>query len=121
MDFLMYLTSPASARILVDEAIRHRRPLTGPMLIPGARLPDEVQRLFRPFERRGFERLSWRGLMDEQQSVWEWTVWAQRYMDGRLSLREFLQRYQKTITDALPRVVAMQKLDMDPRTRDRKG
>lgn len=121
MDFLMYLTSPASARILVDEAIRHRRPLTGPMLIPGARLPDDVQRLFRPFERRGFERLSWRGLMDEQQSVWEWTVWAQRYMDGRLSLREFLQRYQKTIMEALPRVVAMQKLDMDPRTRDRKG
>jgi hypothetical protein len=56
--------------------------------------------------------------MDEQQSVWEWTVWAQRFMEGRLDLREFLRRYQKTIEQAIPRVIAMQHLDMDPRTRD---
>jgi ABC-type glycerol-3-phosphate transport system substrate-binding protein len=118
VDFLMFLTSPESARTLVEQAMAHRRPLTGPMLIPGVRFPDEIRRLFAPFEGRGFERLSWRGLMDEQQSVWEWTVWAQRYMDGRLTLGEFLKRYQKTITDAVPRVMAMQRLDMDPRTRD---
>jgi len=115
MDFLMYLSSPESARILVEQALANRRPLTGPMLVPGVQFPAEIRRLFGPFEGRGFERLSWRGLMDEQQSVWEWTVWAQRFMDGRLTLREFLQRYQKTIMDAVPGV---QHLDMNPRTRD---
>ncbi len=118
MDFLMFLTTPESARILVDEAVRNSRPLTGPMLVPGVRFPENIRRLFAPFEGRGFERLSWRGLMDEQQSVWEWTVWAQRFMDGRLTLAEFLKRYQKTITEAIPRVIAMQRLDMDPRTKD---
>lgn len=118
MDFLMFLSSPRSARILVEQALRNKRPLTGPMLIPGVDFPENIQRLFAPFEGRGFERLSWRGLLDEQQSVWEWTVWAQRYMDGRLTLREFLSRYQKTILDAVPRVIAMQHLDMDPRTKD---
>jgi len=91
------------------------------MLIPGVQFPEHIRRLFAPFEGRGFERLSWRGLMDEQQSVWEWTVWAQRYMDGRLTLPDFLHRYQKTILDAVPRVIAMQHLDMNPRTRDLRG
>lgn len=118
MDFLMYLSTPRSARILVEQALRNKRPLTGPMLIPGVQFPEHIRRLFAPFEGRGFERLSWRGLLDEQQSVWEWTVWAQRYMDGRLTLSQFLQRYQRTILSAVPRVIAMQHLDMDPRTKD---
>jgi ABC-type glycerol-3-phosphate transport system substrate-binding protein len=119
MDFLMFLTTPHAAKILVEQAVRNRRPLIGPMLIPGAEIPDFIRRYFRPFEGRGFERMSFRGLMDEQQSVWEWTVWAQRYMDGRLTLPEFLQRYQKLMIEAVPRVIAMQKLDMNPKTRDR--
>jgi hypothetical protein len=56
--------------------------------------------------------------MDEQESVWQWTVWAQRYMEGRISLREFLNRYQRLMEEAVPRVIAMQKLDMNPRTKD---
>ncbi|HSV74009.1 MAG TPA: extracellular solute-binding protein [Chthonomonadales bacterium] len=120
IDFLMFLTRPASARSLVDHAVRHRRPLVGPMLVPGAPLPERVRALFAPFEGRGFERLSFRGLMDDQQSVWEWTVWAQRYMEDQVPLRTFLARYQRLMLDAVPRVVALQGLDMDPRTRDRK-
>ncbi len=119
VDFLMYLTTPHAAQVLVEQAVRHRRPLIGPMLIPGAEIPETIRRYFRAFEGRGFEKLSFRGLMDEQQSVWEWTVWAQRYMDGRLSLSEFLQRYQRLMERAVPRVIAMQKLDMNPRTKDR--
>ncbi len=118
VDFLMFLTSPQGAQILVDEAVRHRRPLSGPMLIPGVKLPPDLQARYRPFEGRGFEKLSFRGLMDEQQSVWEWTVWAQRYMEGRISLQEFLRRYQRLMLEAVPRVIAMQKLDMNPRTKD---
>jgi len=119
VDFLMFLTTPRSARTLVEQAVRHRRPLIGPMLIPGAEIPETIRRYFRAFEGRGFEKMSFRGLMDEQQSVWEWTVWAQRYMEGRLSLEEFLQRYQQLMVGAVPRVIATQHLDMNPRTKDR--
>lgn len=118
VDFLMFLTSPESAATLVTEAVQRRKPLIGPMLIPGVRFPEDLQRRFRPFLGRGFERLSWRGLMDDQESVWQWTVWAQRYMEGRLDLPEFLRRYQRSILEAVPRVIALQKLDMDPRTKD---
>lgn len=118
VDFLMFLTSPRGAQTLVDEALRNRRPLSGPVLVPGVKMPPELQRYYRPFEGRGFEKLSFRGLLDEQQSVWEWTVWAQRYMEGRISLQEFLRRYQRLMTDAVPRVIAMQKMDMNPRTKD---
>lgn len=121
VDFLMFLSSPPCARMLVDEAMRNHRPLVGPMLVPGVRFPERMQELFRPFEGRGFERLSFRGLLDEQQSVWEWTVWAQRYMEGRLSLQEFLRLYQRTVDQAIPRVIALQRLDMNPRTKDIKS
>ena len=121
LDFLQYLTTPASAKILVDEALSHRKPLTGPLLIPGTVLPEAMQTHFKAFEGRGFEKLSFRGLMDEQQSVWEWTVWAQRYMEGRIPLAEFLARYQKLMVAAVPRVMAMQHLDGNPATKDSKG
>lgn len=118
VDFLMFLISPRGAQILVDEAVRNRRALSGPMLIPSVKMPPELQAYYRPFEGRGFEKLSFRGLMDEQESVWQWTVWAQRYMEGRISLPEFLTRYQRLMEEAVPRVIAMQKLDMNPRTKD---
>jgi raffinose/stachyose/melibiose transport system substrate-binding protein len=118
VDFLMYLTTPRSAQILVEQAMKHRKPLVGPMLIPGADIPETLRRYFRVFEKRGFEKLSFRGLQDEQQSAWEWTVWAQRYMEGRLTLPEFLKRYQQLMQAAVPRVVASYHLDRNPRTKD---
>jgi len=118
VDFLMFLTTPRAARILVDQAYRHHKPLNGPMLIPGAKLPEELAHYFRPFQNRGFEKLSFRGLLDEQQSIWEWTVWAQRYMEDLISLPEFLRRYERTLLQAVPRIIAMQHLDMNPRTKD---
>jgi hypothetical protein len=121
VDFLMCLASPRSAKILVQEAVKNGKPLTGPMLIPGAPIPEQVARHFRAFENRGFEKMSFRGLADEQESVWEWTVWAQRFMEGRITLDEFLARYQKLMRAAVPRVIALQKLDMNPRTKDAKG
>ncbi len=120
-DFLMYLTSPAVARVLVETAVKARKPLVGPMLIPGVELPAEIRAYYSPFEGRGFERLSFRGLQDDQQSVWEWTVWAQRYMEGRITLPEFLRRYQRLIEAAVPRIIATQHLDINPRTKDTKG
>lgn len=118
VDFMMFLTTPHAAKVLVQKAVENRRPLVGPMLIPGATIPGRIGSYFRAFEGRGFEKLSFRGLMDEQQSVWEWTVWAQRYMEDRLSLDGFLKRNQRLMEEAVPRVAALQKVDMNPRTRD---
>jgi hypothetical protein len=88
------------------------------MLIPGAELPPEMAQRFSAFEGRGFEKLSFRGLADEQESVWKWTVWAQRYLDGRVSLDTCLSRYQGVMEEAVPRVAATMNYDMDPRTKD---
>ncbi len=121
VDFLQFLTAPDSVRVLVEEALRHHRPLTGPMLVPGAPLPEALSRRYRAFEGRGFEKLTFRGLADEQQSVWEWTVQAQRYMEGQIPLGTFLTRYQRLMTEAVPRAIAASRYDMDPRTKDRRS
>jgi hypothetical protein len=91
------------------------------MLAPGAKLPENMARHFAAFEKRGFEKLSFRGLADEQESVWKWTVWAQRYLDGRITVDECLSRYQQVMEEAVPRVQKLMNYDMNPRTRDRAG
>ncbi len=118
VDFLMFTTTPHAAQTLVEETVKARQPLNGPMLIAGAKLPESIGRHFGAFENRGFEKLSFRGLADEQESVWKWTVWAQRYLDGRMTTDECLKRYQQTMVEAVPRVVANNRYDMDPRTKD---
>lgn len=117
VDFMMFLTTPHAAQVLVEEAVRARQPINGPMLIP-AQLPPVMERHFAAFRNRGFEKLSFRGLADEQESVWQWTVWAQRYLDGRVSLDTCLSRYQQAMREAAPRVIKTMNYDMDPRTKD---
>lgn len=118
VDFLMYTTTPHAAQVLVEEATKARQPINGPMLIPGAKLPEAMAKRFSAFENRGFEKLSFRGLADEQESVWKWTVWAQRYLDGRISVDTCLSRYQNVMQEAVPRVVDTMNYDMNPRTKD---
>lgn len=117
-DFMMYLTSPHAAQTLIVEATKARQPINGPLLIPGAKLPDAIARRFSAFEHRGFEKLSFRGLSDEQESVWKWTVWAQRYLDGRISVDDCLMHYQQVMDEAAPRVAREMNYDMNPRTKD---
>lgn len=121
VDFLMFTTTPHAAQVLIEEAAKARQPINGPMLIPGAKLPASMARHFAAFENRGFEKLSFRGLADEQESVWKWTVWAQRYLDGRISTDACLQHYQETMQEAVPRVIKQMNYDMNPRTKDRVG
>ncbi|HLK55351.1 MAG TPA: extracellular solute-binding protein [Chthonomonadaceae bacterium] len=118
VDFLMYLTTPHATQTLVAQAVRARQPINGPMLIPGAQLPEQMARRFSAFEHRGFEKLSFRGLADEQESVWKWTVWAQRYLDGRISVDDCLAHYQQVMEEAVPRVARQMNYDLDPRTKD---
>ncbi len=119
VDFLMYITTPRAARVLVDEALKHRLPLNGPMLIPGVRFPPALAARFAPFLHRGFEKLDFRGLLDEQESTWQWTVWAQRYLEGKISVETCLRQYEKLMQEAVPRIAKAEHLDLNPRTKSR--
>ncbi len=120
-DFLMFTTTPHAAQTLVEEAVKARQSINGPLLIPGAKMPETMARHFNAFTNRGFEKLSFRGLADEQESVWKWTVWAQQYLDGRVSVDTCLKRYQETMLEAVPRVVHQMNYDMNPQTKDKVG
>lgn len=117
-DFLMYLLRDASCETLVVEALKANQPLIGPFAIKGVDLPAGMDEKYKPFFGLGREKLEFRGLRDEQESVWRWSSLAQDYMADRMSIDAFVEQYQLIMVQAIPRVIRMQKLDMDPRTRD---
>ncbi|NKB67731.1 MAG: extracellular solute-binding protein [Candidatus Latescibacteria bacterium] len=118
VDFLQFLTSPEAGRLLVEMTLADGQSLTGPLLIDGVELPDELADKFAVFKGHGYEKINYRGLRDEQESVQEWVVIAQEYMGGRLQLDEFLQRYGKLMQRAVVRQVERDGIDMDPSTED---
>jgi len=118
MDFLHFLTTPESGRLLVESTLADGQPLTGPLLIEGVELPGDLAEKFAVFKGHGYEKVNYRGLSDEQESVQEWVIVAQEYMGGRLSLDGFLDRYDQLMHRAAERLIRRDNLDMDPTTRD---
>ena len=118
IDFLMYLTTPESGQTLVDRTLEENQPLTGPSLITGVKMPTELADKFAPFMGNGFEKLNFRGLEDEQESVAEWVAICQEFFGGRLSLDECLRQQQESALAAIPRERRRFGYDLDPRTRD---
>ena len=90
IDFLQFLTTPESGRLLVEKTLADGQPLTGPLLIEGVELPGDLAEKFAVFKGHGYEKVNYRGLSDEQESVQEWVVIAQEYLRGRLPLGEVL-------------------------------
>jgi ABC-type sugar transport system permease subunit/ABC-type glycerol-3-phosphate transport system substrate-binding protein len=119
VDFAMYLTTPESMQKIVDLAIKNRRPITGPPAIKGVRLDPEIAARFEPFYGKGYERINFRGLDDEQESTFEWSVLLQDYLADRITLDQFVEEYQLTMLRAHERIKARNMLDMDPGTNDR--
>jgi len=117
-DFLMYLFRPESCRILVERALEDEQPLIGPFAVKGVSLPEGMEEKYAPFFGLGRQKVEFRGLTDEQESVWRWSTLAQDYMAGRMSLGDFLDQYQRIMVQAIPRVIKLQNLDMNPHTRD---
>ena len=64
------------------------------------------------------KKINYRGVGDEQESVQEWVIIAQEYMGGRLSIDDFLQRYNELMLRGVDRLVRRDGLDMDPTTED---
>jgi len=116
IDFMRFLTSPESGRILVERTLEEEQPLNGPMSILNVDLPDNIAEKYAPFVGHGFEKLNFRGLEDEQESVAEWVVIAQEFLGGRMSMDEFLDGYKELMLRAIPRVREMYGMDGDPTT-----
>lgn len=117
-DFLMFLTTPKSARKLLDKVVEAKLSVVGPFAIKDVPLPPGMEEKFLPFLGRGREKMQLRGLYDEQQSTWRWALAAQDHLGGRLTVDEFLAEYQLSVVQTIPRLVKLYDLDMDPVTRD---
>lgn len=117
-DFLMFVMNPKSCQTIIEETIKDEQPLVGPFAIKDVPLPEGMKERYDPFFGLGREKINFRGLMDEQESVWRWCIIAQDYMAGKMEIDDFLKQYQQIMVQAIPRVIKMQRLDMDPRTRD---
>lgn len=117
-DFLMYLTTPKSAATVLQKTLESRQSVAGPFAMKDVPVPASFADKFAPFLGRGREKLQLRGLLDEQQSTWRWGLLTQDYMGSSLDLDTFLEQYQLAMVEAIPRVIRMQEMDMDPRTRD---
>lgn len=118
VDFLMFLTAPENAQLLIDLTLEEEQPIHGPLAIRDARLPAEYAEQLEAFLGHGYEKLNFRGLEDEQESVAEWVVIAQEYFGGRLSLDEFSERYSEVLRAAIPRLQHKRGYDLDPTTED---
>lgn len=117
-DVLMFLTAPQNARRVMDEMLRAKQSIVGPFAIKDVPLPPELAERFQPFMSRGREKMQLRGLYDEQQATWRWVLLVQDYLGGAITLDEFLEQYQRTTLEAIPRLIRTYDLDMDPATRD---
>jgi len=117
IDFLMYMTTPESGQILVERTLAENEALVGPILIKGVKMPEELTGKFKPFMGHGFEKLNFRGLEDEQESVAEWTVIAQEFFGNRLTLDEFCDKYHEIMVNTVARLQGAYGYDLDPTTK----
>jgi ABC-type sugar transport system permease subunit/ABC-type glycerol-3-phosphate transport system substrate-binding protein len=118
VDFFMYLTSPEAGQLLVDLTVAADQPLVGPPVIQSVTLPPHLADKYEVFQGHGYEKLNFRGVLDEQESVAEWVVLSQEYFAGRLTLEEYLDRYYESVLRAIPRLQERYGYDFDPATED---
>ncbi len=118
VDFLMFMTTPENARLFIEKTLADDQPLVGPMTVRDVPLPPAIADQMSVFTGNGYEKINFRGLEDEQESTFEWSVLAQEYMAGRLELDSFLTQYRESMRQAIPRQRARTGTDGNPRTRD---
>lgn len=118
VDFLMYLMSPEAGQMLMDITLAADQPINGPSTIKGVTIPGEIGEKFDVVTGRGYERLNFRGLADEQESVREWVTLAHEYFAGRIGIEEYLDGYYDSVVRAVPRLQYAYGYDLDPTTED---
>ena len=118
IDFLMFMTAPQNAKLFIDLTLADDQPLTGPLTVKDVPLPAWVDDQMKAFTGHGYEKLTFRGMEDEQESTFAWSVMAQEYMAGRLPLDSFLKQYRASMIESIPRIRARGGVDGNPKTRD---
>jgi len=119
VDFLQFITTPEAGRIMVKSTIEDKQPLIGPLLIKDVDLPENLADKYTVFMNRGFEKLNFRGLEDEQESVNEWVVIAQEFMGGRMSFDDFCKEFNSLMKKAVIRIAKRNGNDLNPATKDK--
>jgi len=118
IDFMRFITTPEAGRIFIERTLENDQPIIGPMLIKGVELPPELADKYAVFTGHGFEKINFRGLNDEQESVNDWVIIAQELLGGRMSPEAFGQEYNALMTRAAHRIIRERGHDLDPTTKD---
>ncbi|MCL5269568.1 MAG: extracellular solute-binding protein [bacterium] len=121
VDFMRFLASPSMGEVLVRETLANDWPIAGPLAIKGVKLPGDLAAKYEPFIGRGYEKVTFVGLGNEQESIFDWATLAQEFFAGRIDEDTFLRQYQAAMERALPRIVSQLNLDWNPATRDEVG
>lgn len=105
IDFLRFITTPEAGRVFIERTLDSGQSITGPMLIKGVKLPPELADKYEVFTGHGFEKINFRGLNDEQESVNDWVIIAQELLGGRMTSEEFGQEYNALMQRAAHRII----------------
>ncbi len=108
VDFLMYVTSPQGQGIYLENKLDPNNAnggIIGPTVLRDVVLPPEIAaryeglRLIGNTEKDTAGTYRARGIADYQPTVREWVDLAQQYFNDQITLDEFLDRYQESLTN----------------------
>ena len=130
MDFLMYLTSPEGYGVYLENKLDPNNPqggINGPPIVKDVTLPAEYADRFAQLKLIGNTEKDTagtyraRGIADYQPSVREWVDLTQQYFDNKISIDEFLTKYQASLEAMMPEIMThMQLTEDDLKTPEKK-
>jgi hypothetical protein len=130
VDFLMYLTSPEGYGVYLQNKLDANNPqggINGPPIVQNVELPAEYAERFAQLKLIGNTEKDTagtyraRGVGDYQPSVREWVDLTQQYFDNKISLDDFLTKYQSSLEGMMPDILKhMQLTEEDLKTPEKK-
>lgn len=122
VDFLMYLTSPEGYGLYLKNKLDPNNAhggINGPPVVKDVKLPEEYAKRFSQLKLIGNTEKDTagtyraRGVADYQPSVREWVDLGQQYFANKITLDDFVTKYQASIDRLFPEILTHQKLTPD--------
>lgn len=115
LDFLMFLTSPKMAGMLVEKTLTDPKyDLVGPPVLKDVTLPKVWEDRFSVIGGRGQGEGGAPGIHGiDPQSQRSWVSLAQQWAAGKLTDAQYAQQFEEVILQAVPRVAKTQGYDLD--------
>lgn len=130
IDFLMYLTSPEGYGIYLKNKLDANNPqggINGPPIVKNVDLPGDFAERFAQLKLIGNTEKDTagtyraRGIADYQPSVREWVDLSQQYFTDKITLDDFLTKYQASLERLWPEILEhMQLTEDDLKTPEKK-